>query len=191
MQCTADSTSSKRRMPSPASGSASPIRAQPAPDAPTARLAPSGAGEHAFGGGRGRAGSEAAEHPRVGASPQPFGFAGGLQDRDTGLVRFGARDYDPQVGRWVSKDPIRFDGGDTNIYIYSGNDPINRADAAGMDANQCGTTPQWNPCDAYCNIQAQKEYDACKAEHAYTDKTCRDEAAKVYYLCRENCQGSQ
>jgi uncharacterized protein RhaS with RHS repeats len=30
---------------------------------------------------------------------QPFGFAGGLYDRDTGLVRFGARDYDPLTGR--------------------------------------------------------------------------------------------
>ena len=28
----------------------------------------------------------------------PFGFAGGLHDRDTGLVRFGYRDYDPEVG---------------------------------------------------------------------------------------------
>lgn len=38
---------------------------------------------------------------------QPFGFAGGLYDRDTGLVRFGARDYDPQTGRWTNKDPLR------------------------------------------------------------------------------------
>ena len=29
---------------------------------------------------------------------QPFGFAGGLYDRDTKLVRFGARDYDPETG---------------------------------------------------------------------------------------------
>jgi RHS repeat-associated protein len=28
----------------------------------------------------------------------PFGFAGGLYDRDTGLVRFGYRDYDPDIG---------------------------------------------------------------------------------------------
>ncbi|MDZ7828350.1 MAG: RHS repeat-associated core domain-containing protein [Halofilum sp. (in: g-proteobacteria)] len=41
---------------------------------------------------------------------QPFGFAGGLHDRDTGLVRFGARDYDPEIGRWTAKDPIRFAG---------------------------------------------------------------------------------
>jgi RHS repeat-associated protein len=39
------------------------------------------------------------------AAFQPFGFAGGIYDRDTGLVRFGARDYDPSVGRWTTKDP--------------------------------------------------------------------------------------
>src|SRR5205823_2338163 len=31
----------------------------------------------------------------------PFGFAGGLYDADTKLVHFGARDYDPQTGRWT------------------------------------------------------------------------------------------
>ncbi|WP_442939870.1 RHS repeat domain-containing protein, partial [Nitrospina gracilis] len=47
---------------------------------------------------------------------QPFGFAGGLYDQDTKLVRFGARDYDPETGRWTIKDPIRFEGGDSNLY---------------------------------------------------------------------------
>jgi RHS repeat-associated protein len=42
---------------------------------------------------------------------QPFGFAGGLWDADTGLVRFGARDYDSVTGRWTAKDPLIFDGG--------------------------------------------------------------------------------
>jgi RHS repeat-associated protein len=37
---------------------------------------------------------------------QPFGFAGGIYDQHTGLVRFGARDYDPKIGRWTAKDPI-------------------------------------------------------------------------------------
>lgn len=41
---------------------------------------------------------------------QPFGFAGGLYDPDTGLVRFGARDYDPNVGRWTAKRPHRVHG---------------------------------------------------------------------------------
>jgi RHS repeat-associated protein len=62
---------------------------------------------------------------------QPFGFAGGLYDADTGLVRFGARDYDPEVGRWAAKDPLLFDGGDTNLYAYVLGDPINRTDPTG------------------------------------------------------------
>jgi RHS repeat-associated protein len=63
---------------------------------------------------------------------QPFGFAGGLYDRDTKLTRFGARDYDAEVGRWTSKDPIRFAGGDTNLYGYVLNDPVNRIDPNGL-----------------------------------------------------------
>jgi RHS repeat-associated protein len=65
---------------------------------------------------------------------QPFGFAGGLQDRDTGLVRFGARDYDPQVGRWIGKDLSRFAGG-LNLYEYAGDDPINKVDRSGRNVN--------------------------------------------------------
>lgn len=66
---------------------------------------------------------------------QPFGYAGGLYDPDTKLVRFGARDYDAQVGRWTTKDPIGFDGGDTNLYVYGANNPINNNDAQGQFVN--------------------------------------------------------
>ncbi len=62
----------------------------------------------------------------------PFGFAGGLIDNDTGLVRFGYRDYDPEVGRWTAKDPIFFAGGDTDLYGYVLNDPINEIDPLGL-----------------------------------------------------------
>jgi RHS repeat-associated protein len=63
---------------------------------------------------------------------QPFGYAGGLYDRDTGLVRFGARDYDAETGRWTAKDPIGFGGGDANVYGYVGNDPVNSIDQLGL-----------------------------------------------------------
>ena len=66
---------------------------------------------------------------------QPFGFAGGLWDSDTGLVRFGARDYSPEVGRWVSKDPIGFRGGSENLFAYALNDPVNFADLDGLDVD--------------------------------------------------------
>ncbi|MEW5851861.1 MAG: RHS repeat-associated core domain-containing protein [Myxococcota bacterium] len=67
----------------------------------------------------------------VPAGFQPFGFAGGLYDRDTALVRFGARDYDAMTGRWTAKDPLRFGGGDTSLYAYALGDPINNRDPSG------------------------------------------------------------
>ena len=63
---------------------------------------------------------------------QPFGFAGGIHDTDTKLVRLGARDYDAVTGRWTAKDPISFGGGETNLYRYVRNDPVNRVDPTGM-----------------------------------------------------------
>jgi RHS repeat-associated protein len=63
---------------------------------------------------------------------QLFGFAGGIYDKDTGFVRFGARDYDPFAGRWTAKDPIRFRGG-LNLYAYAINNPVNYRDFTGLD----------------------------------------------------------
>ncbi|MFO0666030.1 MAG: RHS repeat-associated core domain-containing protein [Polyangiaceae bacterium] len=65
---------------------------------------------------------------------QPFGFAGGVYDSHTGFVHFGARDYDPATGRWVSKDPARWGGG-LNLYEYAGSDPVNFIDVNGRAAS--------------------------------------------------------
>ncbi|MCP4491059.1 MAG: hypothetical protein GY820_27650 [Gammaproteobacteria bacterium] len=65
---------------------------------------------------------------------QPFGFAGGIYDLHTQLTRFGARDYDAVSARWTSKDPIRFEGGDTNLFGYVLGDPVNFIDPTGLAA---------------------------------------------------------
>jgi RHS repeat-associated protein len=65
---------------------------------------------------------------------QPFGFAGGLYDNNTGLVRFGARDYDPSTARWTTKDPIGFAGRSANLYGYTFSDPVNLIDQSGLTA---------------------------------------------------------
>ncbi|TMB41750.1 MAG: RHS repeat-associated core domain-containing protein, partial [Deltaproteobacteria bacterium] len=63
---------------------------------------------------------------------QPFGFGGGHRDTDTTLSRFSARDYDPTTGRWTTIDPIGFAGGETNLFSFVGNDPINFNDPTGL-----------------------------------------------------------
>lgn len=63
---------------------------------------------------------------------QPFGFAGGLYDRDTKLVRFGARDYDAETGWWMAKYPAHFAGRMTNLYGYTCDDPVNWVDRTGQ-----------------------------------------------------------
>ena len=73
---------------------------------------------------------------------QPFGFAGGLYDPETGLVRFGARDYDPRTGRWTAKDPLIQDSRiyqlnllsamGTNLYTYINNNSISMTDPMGL-----------------------------------------------------------
>ena len=63
---------------------------------------------------------------------QVFGFAGGIYEAQTGLTRFGARDYDGATGRWTSKDPIRFNGGDSNLFGYVFSDPVNFIDPLGL-----------------------------------------------------------
>lgn len=77
----------------------------------------------------------------------PFGFAGGLIDPLTGLVRLGRRDYDPEVGRWTTKDSLLFHGGDTNLYAYAVNDPVDVIDPQGQQVVEgallaCTTYPE-------------------------------------------------
>lgn len=68
----------------------------------------------------------------------PQGFAGGLYDVDTGLVRLGARDLDPVAGRWVSKEPLLLRGDSLNLYGYAFGDPVNYVDGNGQFAIAAG-----------------------------------------------------
>ena len=66
---------------------------------------------------------------------QPFGFTGAITDHVTGLLYLNVRHYDPETGRFVSKDPYKGEKDNPislNPYIYSYNDPINLYDPSGM-----------------------------------------------------------
>lgn len=108
---------------------------------------------------------------------QPFGFAGGLYDADTGLVRFGARDYDALTGRWTAKDPILFEGGTTNLYEYVGNDPVNRVDPRGegwFESLFCKFLPPGY--SDVCKVAAcELEFEKCNIDNAL----CGTEAERI------------
>jgi RHS repeat-associated protein len=54
------------------------------------------------------------------------------------LCLLGARFYDPLVGRFVTRDPVGYDGG-INLYGFCGNNPVMRADPSGLDWLDFGT----------------------------------------------------
>lgn len=65
----------------------------------------------------------------TGLAALPFGFAGALYDADTGIARLGARDYDAATGRWLQPDPLRWQGGQSNLYAYSRSNPVHALDS--------------------------------------------------------------
>ncbi|MGZ3724440.1 MAG: RHS repeat-associated core domain-containing protein [Pseudobdellovibrio sp.] len=80
------------------------------------------------------------------------------------LYRFGARDYDPTIQRFTTKDPLGFAGGDTNLYSYAGNNPMSAVDRTGLD-----------PGDKFGNID-----DAVKDAFKYILRTYPDKDSVEY-----------
>ena len=58
-------------------------------------------------------------------------------DTETGLYYYGYRYYDPDTGRWLSRDPLEEEGG-INLYQFIGNDPVNLVDPMGLWTLQIG-----------------------------------------------------
>ncbi|MFF0429842.1 RHS repeat-associated core domain-containing protein [Streptomyces sp. NPDC004520] len=67
------------------------------------------------------------------------GFVGGTQDPDTSLTHLGAREYDPNIGRFISVDPIlEADKPQTiNGYGYAANNPVSFSDPTGEALEEC------------------------------------------------------
>ncbi len=71
-----------------------------------------------------------AEVEREGVA-QPYRFTGREWDAEVGLYQYRARWYDPELGRFLSEDPIGLAGG-INGYAYAENDPVNHSDPSGL-----------------------------------------------------------
>lgn len=65
------------------------------------------------------------------AGSNPWRFSSKRTDDETGLVLFGRRYYEPTTARWLTPDPIGFEGG-PNLYAYVSNSPLTHFDTYGL-----------------------------------------------------------
>ncbi len=72
----------------------------------------------------------------------PIKFSTKYHDEETGLAYYGYRYYNPEMGRWVNRDPIGERGG-INLYGMVGNDAVNRWDYLGLEIDS-STFPSYD-----------------------------------------------
>lgn len=60
----------------------------------------------------------------------------------SGLIYFGARYYDPSIGRFITQDPSGMANG-PNMYLYCLNNPVNFIDLWGLCVKEPGLQEQW------------------------------------------------
>jgi len=72
---------------------------------------------------------------QTGGTENPFTWVGELgyyQEAD-GRYLLRRREYEQAIARFLSEDPIGFDGGDENLYPYVANAPVNKVDPSGLE----------------------------------------------------------
>lgn len=86
----------------------------------------------------------------------PWRYAEKRTDQETGMVFFGRRYYDPQMGRWISPDPLGTSDG-PNAYAYLHNNPKNYCDRFGLTTEDNSSIKYhhffYGECVYYCNCQ--------------------------------------
>jgi RHS repeat-associated protein len=135
-----------------------------------------------------------------GDESNPYRYTGEAWDGEVGLLYLRARYYQPEVGRFITKDPW---GGDLarpatlNLYVYARNNPSNLVDPSGLQG--CGMLP-W-PCQTQVvdpdpelrNLAAQLLYffgiEVGKEEMTFG--TSQDAAPNLYYVLWSNWSTEQ
>ena len=78
------------------------------------------------------------------ASANVYRFSSKEFHSASSLYFYGFRFYDPNLQRWLNRDPMGEEGG-INLYTFVKNDPIGSIDALGLESDP--TAPSYNPND--------------------------------------------
>ncbi|MGW1326328.1 polymorphic toxin-type HINT domain-containing protein [Streptomyces antibioticus] len=97
--------------------------------------------------------------------PGEKGFIGGTVD-PTGLTHLGAREYDPETGRFISVDPILDTANpqQLNGFAYSNNNPVTASDPSGLES----CYPHY--CSASNGTDMGSHYDDAKDPESMRNK---------------------
>lgn len=111
--------------------------------------------------------------------PGTRGFVGGTIDTALGgLTQLGAREYDPNTGRFLSVDPV-FDQATPqswNGYSYAGDNPTTNADPTGLMY-----------CDETCGGRTPREYDRVHHPHPERERHYPQSPPPVQHHCSWAC----
>lgn len=111
---------------------------------------------------------------QTGTSRTPIGFQGKYYDQESGLYYFYHRYYNPNIGRFITEDPIGLKD-DLNMYAFVGNNPVNEIDPLGL--------AKVVNCGGGCKIIIS--YDPHKGKHAHW--VCRNGSTGCIKVNGEPC----
>ena len=84
----------------------------------------------------------------------PFRFSTKYYDAETGLYYYGYRYYSPELGRWLTRDPIEEDGGD-NLYAFCENNGVNKYDCLGRNHKSRRRNCNLNALQYLCRLPSK------------------------------------
>ena len=133
-----------------------------------------------------------------GSTSNPYryvGLFGYYEDQETGLVLLSRRYYDASVGRFLTRDPIDYAGGDWGLYGYVGGRPVGMADPAGLQCKDPCAQQKNHPTSANCQDCADDQFgdyvrdkfkDAAKEKLKDLDR-CMADCGRGVVSCIKRC----
>jgi RHS repeat-associated protein len=119
-----------------------------------------------------------------------FGFVGMFLSAESGLYLATFRAYDPELGRWLSRDPLtdaeREEG--ANLYVYVGNNPVNMTDPLGLKAQCCAD--EWEVLQVAknrCGFMINRAFERCDFANRHTPMIAEGVCSKEFKVAGDIC----
>lgn len=109
-----------------------------------------------------------------------YTYTGRRFDGATGLYYYRHRNYDPDLGNFLNRDPIGYSGSPGNLFAYVGSNPIVGRDYSGLELSGWGNNRR--PSNSSKDLDSGYYLDSVNAEFYFPS----DPMTQLRQLCREN-----